>query len=232
MLNLSLNGSYGSYGLIGSLNMAKFTISAYPEIKNIIFIQTYDIWHRPFSRQGFFETSKNINTQDIGNDFFPTYKIVDKLRFQTNILEILMFSKHIFRKDNELFVVHDYVYAKDEWKTYKNGELMMEAENKLYKKNDLSKSKVFKAIDLFCGLEDYNCIFMHGPVHEVLYKNTAEDFFVEINKIISTAEHISVITVGFPVDNKNMGSSDNHVDISYKKEMTRLYFEELKSYLK
>ena len=229
VLNLSLKGSHG---IVGSLNMAKQALRLHPEIKNIVLIQTFDIWSRPFSRQGFFETSNNIDTRDIGKHFFPTYKAVDKLRLQTNILELYMLAKYLYKGPPELVIDHDNVYTKKERGTYKNGGLIMLGDEKMSKAIDPLKKQVYQTFDSFCDKQELNCVFIHGPIHNVLYKNTSEEFFQKINDIVSKSQFIVSIMTVFAIENENMGSSDDHVDISYKDEMTRRYYEELKPFLK
>ena len=61
-LNLALSRLHG---FEGSLNMAKQARKLHPEIKNIVFVQSLDMWALTFSREGFFKTEKGIDTEEI-----------------------------------------------------------------------------------------------------------------------------------------------------------------------
>lgn len=235
--NLALTGSFG---LVGSFATAKRAIKAEPEIRNVIFMQTLDIWTRPFSREGFFEISEDVWGDKINDEFFDYTKEIDYLQYATDVRKIARAAKcrigeyeignkvlgerQIIRVDKE----NDYLKQTPE--TYQNGGKKLKGDEKLAKEISEDKVKVYEMIDWFCGENNLNCVFAHGPLNETVYNNSLAEIG-EISKIVLGAKNIRPVTDIVVLKNEETGDSIDHVARDYKKAVTKRYFERLKDFL-
>ena len=229
-LNLSLSGSFG---LVGSLNMAKQALRSHPEIENIVFVQILDIWQQPFSRESFFETSGHIDTKDINDLFFDGNCTLDRIRFETDIREIYRFVKYTLDMTPKGVISYDHDHMRQDDETYKNGGKDISNCTPFFKEVHPEKADVYLMVNSFCKESGVNCIFIHGPVHSGIYEKYIEQEYIEeIKDLFSKSRHITSIETFFTIENENMGDTEYHINISYKDEMTRRYYKELEPFLK
>ena len=204
-LNLALSRLHG---FEGSLNMAKQARKLHPEIKNVVFVQSLDMWALTFSREGFFKTEKGINTDEIDSRFLATYKWLDRFAFE-----------------------NDYVRNPGEVKTFRNGDYVIEDKKLITEPLGQNQIDMYARIDLYCKKEKINCIFIGGPLHEGVVHNMEPSYFSQIFDFTDTATSIHSVHTVFAIPNEYMGDASNHVDITYKPTMTKRYYEEMKESL-
>ena len=225
-LNLSVTATYG---IISSLNIAKQARLQHPEIKNVIIVQALNIWDRPFSREGFYKTESNINTDDIGSDFFSTYKWIDRIEYKLGYRWLRRFTKYSLGTRPETVISNDYIKQDNE--TYRNGKLREPEEGLPVKNIKPRKKDVFLIFDDYCAEMELNCVFIHGPIHENIYINTDEEYFEQIFNVIDSSKTIYSSHTVFSIPNENMGDSQSHIDITHKPEMTQRYYQEIREYI-
>jgi hypothetical protein len=239
-VNLALTGSFG---LVGSLQMMEKVLEKQPRIKNFVFMQTLDIWRRPFSREGFFEISRGFRSDYVGNKFFDYGKFIDYLQYSTsltNFKDILRpVKKELInsglvpwlgqkRPSDTIDREHDYILQEKE--TYSNGKKQIKSDNKLSDLIEPANREIYYAIDKFCGDHALRCIYLHGPMHETVVKNSAKEI-ADINNIIGFYSRIIPIKDVLSLKNDQVGDSINHVSVEYKKNTTKLYYETVREYL-
>ena len=213
--NLCLNGSWG---LVGSLGIIKKSLLKNKKIKNIIIIQTLDIWNRSFPKEAVLE-------------LFEISEIIDEINYKTivgylfNPKEIFWHLKYLlaYKELTTIDTSHDYV--KQNNKKYSNNLRILEYEKNL---NDIklsnSKSKEIVMIDTFCRINGLNCIFLNGPIHNGIIKNS-DKFISYLNEdIINSFSHIKYHKNIFSYPNRYIGDSLDHIDIKYKDEVTKDYY--------
>jgi len=207
----------GSFGLIGTLNMIKKVLPAHPEIKNIIIMQSLDVWYRPLSLTGYFMIRSTPLSEMKGsiNNIYAQY-----LAYLFDIQEINWFVKHLFEK-LETVMDAEYDFFKQKPHTYANGKSHLKGKDHLSKAINADKVKVLSLIDRLCKREKLNCVYLHGPLHEKLVKEDKVTIDA-INKTLSNTMHtIHFDPKPYALSEDKMGDSNDHVDVSYKKQSTK-----------
>lgn len=219
--NLSLTGSWG---ILGSLGILKKTIKKNKHIKNIIIIQTLDIWHREYPTESFIELFPF-------NEIQKTKHLPEAFSYYLNQKEIWWNIKYLFKKtiNTKIDFENDYILQKD--KKYSNNlkAIKTQSLNKL----KISEGKIIelKMLQDFCLNNKLNCIFANGPIHQEI-KDNSKLFNIYIKNHIKKMFEINFIDKIFSYANYKMGDSNDHVDVKYKDEVTLDYYLELKKYLK
>jgi hypothetical protein len=220
-INLSLTGSYG---LIGSLNMIKNIHKKHPEIKNIIIMQTLDIWRRPLSKTSFFKSNKEplLKNEDLINNIYFEY-----IKYIFNLKELKWAIKNTTHKlKTKIDLNHDY--TKQSKKKFSNKKKRLK--NRLLSKNiHRDNIKLLKAIDNYCSENKLKCIYLHGPLHETVVKNS-QDTIKNINSTIkNNISSIVFLENTFAVEPSKLGDSNDHIDPKYKKIITKYIFLKIKN---
>ncbi len=235
--NLALTGSFG---LVGTYEMIHEVSVHHPELKNVIIIHTLDIWRRPFAKEGLFELRRGQNLF-FWSSFFDRSPVLSYLEYAGQFKNILRAGRALLAKtplgsfipsDAQILLIdetHDYL--KQESSTYKNGEKTLQGDEKLSSLIDEDKQKIFSMIDNLCGERKLNCLYLHGPIHEMVYHNSLPEVEA-IHEKLQSAENIVALEKIFEYKNNQMGDSINHVDVSGKRTVTKDYFDYVKKYLK
>jgi hypothetical protein len=214
----------GSYGLIGSLNMIKRVVSEHKELKNIIIMQSLDIWYRELSLTAYFKTKYSSLKEMNG--------IIDNLSskylaYLFNIQEINWFVKSLYEEaDSEIDLNHDYTKQKPY--TFSNEKKSLKEDTHLKDRVNRDKIKVLAMIDRYCGEKELNCIYLHGPLHVSLVKKDRK-IIENINSTLSkTMKNITFIAKPFALKATQLGDSNDHVDIGYKLQTTKESYNNVK----
>ena len=218
--NLSLTGSWG---LVGSLGMIKKALEKNKNIKNIIIVQTLDIWKRDFSKESILELFE-INQQ------FQILDINSIIGYNFNLKEIKWHLSHFFRfiKLHKIDFEHDYIYQKE--KKYSNSMLQVK-EKDIFDDISISKGKIIELeiLDDYCKNNSLNCIFMNGPIHNKTIKNPKSLLSYLSSKVKKRFKYIKYYKNIFSYEGFKIGDSLDHIDIKYKNESTLDYFNLIKN---
>lgn len=212
--NLSLTGSWG---ILGSLGILKNVYARNPNLKNIIIIQTLDIWNRPFANSSiheFFSFNERIN-------YLGFKSIVNN---EVNVKEIKWLYEYILRKlKNKHFDVIDY---KNDYLKQKKKKKYDEFSS--LKNTSADKLKELKMLDEFCSLKELNCIYLNGPMHENVI-NKSNEFFKQFKFNTDAIKYVDKV---FSYNNDFIGDSKDHILPKYKNQVTLDYYMEVKDLLR
>lgn len=222
--NLALNGSWG---IAGSLGMLKKAYEKNPNLKNVVIMQTLDIWRRAYPYEAIFKLySFNEIINEVGLYKFIIYSFNPKVIWWNakNILKNLIGFKTIIQ------ISADYVMQDEEKFSNDKKELNT---NLTLNGADISSDKLKEIEDLqnFCMEKKLNCTFTHGPIHENINKNS-QAYINEVNKVLKEKLKINFVDNVFSYKNGMMGDSLDHIDFKYKEQVTQEYYNQLKKYLK
>ena len=216
-LNLSLTGSWG---IAGSLGIIKNAYNKNQNLKNIIIIQTLDIWPRGFAKESILElyslseAYKILGLKSLIAYFFNPKEILWNIDPNTNYL---------------IDFENDYIIQKD--KKYSNGLKMIDSKSTLNGlKVSHAKLKELILLQEFCTKNRLNCIYANGPIHNTITKNSNE-YFEYLNNEIHNIVKIKYINKIFSYGNDYIGDSIDHIDTKHKDEVTKDYFNEIRAYL-
>ncbi len=217
----------GSWGLVGSLGILKKSIEKNENIKNIIIIHTLDIWEREFPKESILEL---FTLSDILENKYVDNNAI--FGFLFNPKEIFWHAK-IAKKtffDSEINNLIDYEndYIKQGESKYSNGKKHIK-QNYSFDNLRFSESKILELnyLQNYCLSKNLNCIFVHGPIHEQVSKNSTQYINylnTNLKKLIKIKYYLNV----FSYPNSKMGDSHDHIDVEFKKESTRDYFNLIK----
>ena len=235
--NLALTGDFG---LVGTFEMMTRALEKNPELKNIIIIQTLHIWKRPFSKEGIFEFG-DLKLLDVWASYFSSNPYLEYLEYSTQVKNILelgryvlektFFSQFLFDPAHRASIDIERDYLKQGQKTYANSRLHVKEGEHLESNIDSNNEKIFRRMDAWCGEKQINCLYLNGPIHETIFKNSVVQIQV-LNQFLGNFENIKIFPQVFFYENGKMGDSGDHVDVSFKRQSTQNYFELVKDYLK
>ncbi len=223
-LNVALTGSYG---IIGSLNMLKRVAKEHKELKNVIIMQSLDVWYRPLNLTSYFKTRSTPLSEMSG--------VIDSLyskyfAFLFNIKEINWFIKYLYEdKDSTIDIKHDY--TKQKKYTFANGKKRLKEGVGLKDKIDKDKLKILSLMDNFCGEKKLQCSYLHGALHVSLVKKDKK-IIEHINTELSNVmKNIYFVPKPLAIQQRYMGDSNDHVDVSYKLQSTKESYNRIKENL-
>ena len=219
----------GEWGILGSLGIAKKVTKKNGNIKNIIIIQTLDIWGREYPKESMIELfpadeiQKNINLSEIFSYFFNLKEIKWHIKY--------VYLKYIFNT-TDIKIDSDNDYTLQSHEKYSNG-LKKIRKGSTLNGQIISDAKIIELdmIQNFCSSNNLNCIFAHGPIHEEI-KNNSEAFLDYMGEHIKNKFRIHFINKIFSYENYKLGNTDDHIDVKYKNDVTHDYYLEIKEYLK
>lgn len=82
----------------------------------------------------------------------------------------------------------------------------------------------------FCQDKALNCIFLKGPIHATLKKNS-QKYLHEVDELLSNEKDLTYISTTFSYPDNCMGDSLDHVDPQCKKTVTLDYYRAISPYL-
>ncbi|PHO12866.1 hypothetical protein CPG38_05075 [Malaciobacter marinus] len=220
--NLSLTGSWG---IVGSTGILKNAIEKNSNIKNVIIMHTLDIWDRPFAKESVLRLFSIKEIKDIlGIENYLAFLFNPKeIKWTFYYLTDLIFSR------KKLDIVDlNYDYLMQDNKKYSNNK-------RFYKNQDLNnitvsndKLKELRLLEKECITNDLNCIFVNGPMHKDVIKNSNKLKEYIKNKLPEKFQNIKYYNDILYFENYKMGDSLDHIDPSFKKESTLKYYNLLK----
>lgn len=221
-LNLALTGSFG---IEGNLNILKSSIKKFSQLKNVILIQTLDIWSRDYSYIGVFDTLDNVSSLD--ENLYKKYII-----YKINPKELWWHIKYyLFSFPTYINKKYDYLQQKDD--KFSNKKLFIRKENSLplpFTHN--YKQKAFQEYNNICKKHHLNCFFFHGPIHQQIYKQSPKAIYKIQQFIKNSSPYIHSSNKIFSYPSFMIGDEYDHIDPKYKQRTTLDYINEIKKVLK
>ena len=216
----------GSWGIVGSLGIIKKAYIENPNIKNIIIIQTLNIWNRSYPKESIFKLFQIT-------DWFEYITLSEILKYYLNFKEIFWNLKKIFSTDqnknnHKIDLTHDYLLQNE--KKYSNG---MKEISKNYNMNKVKvsedKKKELNMLENFCKENSLNCLFLNGPIHYDIIENSRDFIQYKINVIDNQFLYIKYFPNIISYKNNEMGDSADHIDVKIKNKSTLDYYELIKN---
>lgn len=185
-------------------------------------MHTLDIWDRPYPKEALvqlFPLDYTLNKLDINN----------LLAYFFNIKEIWWNFNHVL-KNASLEIDQGNDYTLQSVKKYSNN---LKSFNSKFSLNNkvLSSDKIeeLEMLEGFCKEYSLNCIFLNGPIHKKLIKNS-NIFVNHLRKDIKTKfKNIKYYDEILFYPNHKMGDSLDHIDTKFKNESTADYFNLIKN---
>ena len=217
----------GSWGLVGSLGILKKSIEKNKNIKNVIIIHTLDIWKREFSKESILEL---FSLTDIYENKYVDNNAI--FGFLFNPKEIFWHAKFVIRtflgfEINDL-IDYENDYTKQDESKYSNSRKQIK-ENFSFNNLKISEYKILELnyLQNYCISENLNCIFVNGPIHEQVLKNSTQ-YIEYLNTNLEKLIKIKYYSNIFSYPNNKIGDSNDHIDVEFKKESTLDYFNLIK----
>lgn len=225
-LNLSLTGSVG---LIGNLGIAHRAFNENNKIKNIIIIVGLSQLSYKFPESSIIELLPLKLSAQI-------YTASDHFLYYFNLKEYTWHLKYLIKnilnkkKMWEIDLNDDYIKQNNE--KFSNNKLHIGSYDNI-KEYDVSKNKIveLKLFNNFCKINKVNCLLLFGPIHTDIVSNKTNTFNLlnkDINKLYKNIIFFEDI---FQYDGYKMGDGITHIDVKFKKEATKNYYNLIKDYL-
>ena len=220
-LNLSLTGNYG---FSGSYNMLKKAHQQHKTIKNVVLMQTIDMYSRPVAFDGYLNTMQGTN--DLNELTFNDKSLV--LRALTDsIISFDMFQKivKIYKSGKKPTFTLEDEHLNKKYKR-KNPKKYLERK---YSHINPEKIQFLKKIDLYSKQNNIHLIYIHGPALGVIKDNSAD--YLETIRTLLTSEKIGILDAEIRIEEDHLGNTSDHVYPPFKKLYTEKYYQALKEYL-
>lgn len=226
-LNLSLTGRFG---FEGGFNLLRFAVARAPTLKNVLFIYTLDIWHRPFDEGAYFETLRYTGSPGgaysiTASDWDGYFDYMMDLKRVGKFLEAIVLGR---QADGMVDPAVDYVPQGT--RKISNRLIMVPENEKLLADISPDKKQGLATLSDFCYRENLNCLYLHSPIHTTIFKNSSETIH-DINDVIKNTRGIIAFDTIFNYGNAFMGDSTDHIDPSQKQATTRRYYTLVKDRL-
>ena len=216
-LNLSLTGSYG---FAGSYNMIKKSISL--SVKNVVLMQTLDMFKRPTSYSGYLFT-------------LGSFGGIEELTANEKVKLWTAFYTLILSPGNLKPIVKNYLGIRTSRSRIENDYIKQEGKLRIKAQlnaGGINKDKIrfLKKMIMYCSKNGINFIHIHGPILDKVGINSAE-YINEVNNFLLTnnIRNINNVTL---IEEEHLGNREDHVSAKYKKHYTEKYFRLLKPHLK
>ena len=216
----------GSWGLVGSLGILKKSLENNPNIKNVIIIHTLDIWKREFSKESILEL---FSLSDIyENEYVDNNAIFGFLFNPKEIFWHLKLWMNFLSNQNTTIIDYKNDYIKQSESKFSNSKNKTK-EGFIFSHQEILEDKILELnyLQNYCISEKLNCIFVHGPIHEQVFKNSSQYINylnTNLEKLIKIKYYLNI----FSYPNSKMGDSNDHIDVEFKKESTLDYFNLIK----
>jgi len=220
--NLALTGSWG---LFGSNGIIKKAILKNKNIKNIVIIQTLDIWNRKRSDESILELySLKEAINELG--------LASVIGYYTNPREMWWYIKYFINEYilekpiRQIDLQHDYILQSQA--KYSNNQRQVKQrigriKLSTYKKHELS------SLEETCKIHSLNCILVNGPIHSQFINNSKSIIEINLSEVRQQIKFIKYYDKIFSYSGQKIGDSVDHMDVKFKDESTIDYYNLLKN---
>lgn len=215
-LNLALTGSYG---LLGSYNMLRHSVSKQP-VKTAVIMQSLDIFSEPISYVGYHQTLADLDSpKEISINLSTYFDIYFNIGIFAGIFKAWRSSDPSGMIAE--VISDDYVIQgaqMDESSIQQNIVKHMWQLESIVKERYIA----LKLINKYCNENNINCIFTTSPYLEQACNKDLNYIDEVINLAVSTGITTLNNQICFP--SAHIGDSFNHVNKFFKVEYTELYY--------
>ena len=223
--NLALTGSFG---FIGSYNIIRHAQIRQKKLKNVLIINTLDVWRRPFNEQAFFDTLDGLPAVELKLSSGKV-RLSTALHYKFNPREIYWYFKYrLHPLPSKESIENDYLVQHEE--RFSNGKKKLEPKEFITSLINEDNTLTYEALGKLCTDLSLHCIFMHGPIHRTVYEKSYSAI-AHINNYLKKEVGLFTVTKVFSYPPEKIGDSVDHIDPLYKKEVTKDYFETIKDTL-
>jgi hypothetical protein len=223
--NLTLTGSWG---LLGSNGIIKRVISKNKNIKNIVIIQTFDIWHRKKSNESIIEL---YSLKDVINET----GLASLIGYYTNPKEIWWHIKFFVKKYilndfsslEKIDLQHDYILQAEA--KYSNNQQQIKNERIGRIKLSADKRYELSSLEETCKKHSLNCILVNGPIHSEFVNNSKSIVDMNLSEVKDQIKFIKYYDKIFSYPSRKIGDSIDHMDVKFKDESTTDFYNLLKN---
>jgi hypothetical protein len=218
----------GGYGISGSLGMVQKAYRKNNNLKNIIIVHSFGVWQGEISTNAILELFPlHVAYQELG--------LKPLINFLFNPKELWWHTKYLGKqllgKKFGWEVDHKNDYIQQSNQKYSNNLKTIQHDTAYHPyKISYKRLEQFNKLQKFCQDKKLNCIFAYGPTHSVA-ANNSQNFFQLLNQTINNKIQISYIRQIYSYENRFIGDSLNHIDTTYKQQVTRDYFHTMNTLL-
>jgi len=224
-LNLSLTARYG---LTGTFNMLRHA-HRQQSIQNVLIIYSFDLWHRPLSDQGYYETLYQLDSNQLKDiELFYNNNARPHFYFATNPKEIWWFIKYILHPKPDFAFAGDYISQSS--RTFSSGQIIYQKKShSLSDKIDPQKIDALELMDDFCLQNELNCFITNGPLLDKVCADSNQTISAIQQTISANTDYLVYLPNPYCLPARLIGDSLDHITPDYKPTSTQHYYELLPS---
>ncbi len=211
-------------GIVGSYLMLEKALAVHPEIETVIIMQTADVWRKHFSSEAYFELTRRPDFWPGQTRFSSSTSLIDFMAYATDLhrpLRVINYAaKKVFNPQWRISVDPELEQVTQLPETFAGGQLQVEPSFRLSRTMEPVQISSFKMIDQLCARRSLRCVFLFGPIHEAVIKNSPAELAEIIHNVTEIAKHIKVIQTVLLLKNEQVGDTINHVLPAYKDKIT------------
>ena len=207
-LNLALNGSYG---YAGTYNMLKRAHARFPNLKNVIIVQTIDMPTRDVSYRGYLYTARNL--ADIGE-----LALAEQLAAISSAYNCADDTRHLLATlggKPKNYLENDYIRQNNE-------KVRLDSVVRFRPEEILEEQFEFvNKISDFSRQHGLNVVYVHGPCYAPLLQKS-QTYLETVNAHIESLG-IPVAEGLLPIPAEDLGNALDHVAMDLKRKYTLQY---------
>ncbi len=225
-LNLAL---VGTFGLSSDYNLVRFLSTEAKKLKVVIFMHSLAGWRAGFSKEGYFETLRYAGFPEDVDPLFPSR--LDYLLYALNFKATLYgLRANLLHETSSVTVDDKSDYVVQAMAKYSNGLRHFAVDAGLPTEVNVERVHLYGLLNELCLKKRLVCIYAHGPLHDTIFQNSTSTI-ERINKELLQAKTILPITKVFHFGDAYFGDSEDHIDPTYKDDVTKEYFAEVQKIL-
>jgi hypothetical protein len=218
----------GRFGFLGDYILMQQAKQAWPELHTVIVMHTLDIWRRRTSANAF--TRLYSPAVDLSLVRGRERGWLERFKVQTNLREIGWYVEGLFAKPQPLLLSEESGYVVQPDALFATGEKSIAPNESLRAAIHPDKVAMFGALDRMGERLGLRLIYVHGPIHEVVGRNSA-DLIEEVNAVLTTARSMRALPDVTAYPDAMMGNRTDHVYEPAQREVTRHFFDLVEDHL-
>lgn len=211
----------GSFGVQGSINMALRAMQKHPEIRNVVVMQTLDIFQRRFGSWPYatvdLELPQTFIAIAVSENMSSTAVAMGYLQFITGFQHF-----EYGKADVTPGLSSETLYTEQSKRRFNNGMRTLGAENWI---TGAPRESVVRALDEFaryCKERGVRCVFVFGPMHEKVIAQS-QAYVKDVYDMLRQTDSLTFVDALTALPAEEIGDSEDHVAPEYQAKTTQQY---------
>lgn len=232
-LKLSLTSSFG---LHGSLLMAEHALEKFPNLKNVIILQTFTLWEQEFDPQGYYLMKAGLKVNPLAGssiakeydkEYFNWITTAKRLKWIYDYVNLYKYEYYLEKKYTDYARLYrEYGFEKQ----YDIGPLTEAHFVPLTADIKDHNTEVLRIFSNFCAKHKLNCKLTNGPIHIRMINEHKPEIEKIVKWLVANTGSIKYYGYILPIAPQDIGDSVDHVITRRIIPYTKEYYKVLEEF--